>query len=81
MNRQSGNPRVNTGIALLAAVGVAAVGAQSPYRQWQDRGQTGKSVGGIILSLRNRARMAGGAFDFIVANNSISSLRFLNTLD
>ena len=31
MDRQTGNPRVNTSKALLATVGIAAVGAQSPY--------------------------------------------------
>lgn len=47
MDRQTGNPRVNTGKALLAAVGVAAVGAQSPYPS-DDRGQAGKDLPHVI---------------------------------
>ena len=47
MDRQTGNPRVNTGIALFAAVGVAAVSAQSPYPTY-DRGQAGKDLPHII---------------------------------
>ena len=55
MDRQAGNPRVNTGIALLAAVGVAAVGAQSPYPA-DDRGQAGKDLPHITC---NRGAMPG----------------------
>jgi hypothetical protein len=42
MNRQSGNSRVNTGIALFASVGIAAMGAESPYPS-VNRGQAGKA--------------------------------------
>ena len=47
MDRQAGNPRVNTGKALFATVGVSAVGAQSPYPS-NNRGQTGKDFPHII---------------------------------
>lgn len=47
MDRQTGNPRVNMGIAFLATVRVAAVGAKSPYPT-DDRGQAGKDLSHII---------------------------------